>query len=551
MTSKLEKELSTLENQCSYFEQALRQELPESLAVFKESDSVAFDVDQPLDSIIPESLSTLAESNYANVLSAVPSDASINSKRVAVLFSGGPAAGGHNVLLGLAKYLGQKNQLFGVRRGPKGLINGDLFEISLDLLQSVQNGGGFNFLMSDRTKIKTEEQFLSVEAVVKKFKLDAIVIIGGDDSNTNAAVLAQRLLNLNCSVVGVPKTIDGDLQVGSHLPITFGFDTATKIYSEMVGNILQDTASSVKYWHFVKLMGRSASHVTLEVGLQTRPAVTLVSEEVAKKQYSLQDIVSKIASVVVKRFESGICHGVVLVPEGIIEFIPEFNELIQALNDWLPTCTDQFSSYEECLPLLRNALSPALYTLFTSIPSDIGIMLLSDRDAHGNLQVSLIQTEQLLARMVMHHIEENHSSVPFNYLTHFFGYEGRCGAPTRFDAFYTYNLGQVAGALALNAKTGYLAAITDFDKGGRALGIPLASLVVSERREGVETLVIEKALVTLDSPAFRYFESRRSDWEKTDCFMSPGPRQYWGAFSNQLPMTVALNQSYDSLVLSV
>lgn len=416
-------------------------------------------------------------------------------KRVAVLFSGGPASGGHNVVWGLFEAL-RGNTLFGVKAGPGGLLKGDLFEITETALSRVKNLGGFDFLGTDRTKIKSDEQLETVKRVVAEYCLDAIVVVGGDDSNTNAFVLAEFLKDVGCVVVGVPKTIDGDLQVPGKLPISFGFDTATKIYSEMVGNILQDTRSSLKYWHFIKLMGRSASHVTLEVGLQTQPAVTLISEEIREKKMSLEDVVAYVSGIVEDRASRGIKHGVVLVPEGLVEFIP-------GLVESLP---DEFQA----------------------------------RDSHGNLQVSQIETEKLLAKLVA---EKTGCSTQ----THFFGYEGRCGAPTKFDAWLTFNLGRVAGQLVLEEKTGYMAALNSFESGGMAQEVDLGDLITTEMRDGKKVSVIEKALVKTDSPAFKYFDQRRGDWAREDLFLSPGPRQYFGALGEVIaPLMVGLNEGYIS-----
>jgi pyrophosphate--fructose-6-phosphate 1-phosphotransferase len=462
-------------------------------------------------------------------------------KRVAVLFSGGPAAGGHNVIAGLKAVLGKNNTLLGVKAGPKGLLRGDLFKITDDAVKHILNTGGFDFLGSDRTKIKTNDQFQKVKNVCENNKLDAIVIVGGDDSNTNAAVLAEHLYG-KVQVIGVPKTIDGDLQVGDLLPVSFGFDTATKIYSEMVGNILQDTPSSRKYWHFIKLMGRAASHVALEVALQTRPPVCLISEEIAQKRSSLGEIIDSIARIVVARAKKMINHGVVLIPEGIVEFIPEMNVLISELNDAL-------SHYGQTEAV--SHLSAASAQLFRSLPEYIQKMLLAERDAHGNLQVSLIPTERLIIDMVARRVKEIDPDVKFNTLNHFFGYEGRCGAPSLFDAAYTYNLGLVAGSLILDGRTGYMAALTDLDKGGKALGIPLTGLIHVERRHGKDEMVIEKALVRTDSPAFKFFASRREDWANEDRFTSPGPRQLWGPTAKQVPISVALNQGYKGLEFTI
>jgi pyrophosphate--fructose-6-phosphate 1-phosphotransferase len=482
------------------------------------------------------------------------SRAPAQGKRVAVLFSGGPAAGGHNVIAGLQAALGKGNQLLGVRAGPKGLIEGRLFEITEAAVAGILNTGGFDFLGSDRTKIKKDEQFAAVKKTCVDNALDAIVVVGGDDSNTNAATLAEYLFSGvknggGVQVIGVPKTIDGDLQIGDLLPISFGFDTATRVYAEMTGNILQDTPSSRKYWHFVKLMGRAASHVALEVALQVKPAVALVSEEVAEKKLPLSTIIDGIARVVVARAKKGINHGVVVVPEGLIEFIPEVNALIGAIDHEMAEKASAVGSMKEAdrVAFIPRHLKPELATLFHSLPGYIQKMLVADRDSHGNLQVSLIPTERLLMDMVAIRVAELDASVKFSTHTHFFGYEGRCGAPTLFDAAYTYNLGLTAGSLILAGKTGYMASIRDLEAGGRPVAIPLTGLLNVERRHGKDEMVIEKALVKLDSPAFRYFASRRDAWAAEDVFCSPGPRQLWGPASMQLPMTVALNRNYASL----
>jgi diphosphate-dependent phosphofructokinase len=504
----------------------------------------------------------------------------VKGKRVGVLFSGGPAAGGHNVLVGLKKALGPDNALVGIKGGPKGLIEGKVFEVTDTDLARVLNTGGFDFLGSDRTKIKTSEQFTAVKRTCHDHKLDALVVVGGDDSNTNAALLAEYLFaNVHAdgrgvAVVGVPKTIDGDLQVPDLLPISFGYDTATKIYAELVGNILQDTPSSRKYWHFIKLMGRSASHVTLEVALQTKPAVAFVSEEVADRNYSLAHLVDIICRAVARRAGKGVNHGVVLIPEGLIEFIPEMRVLIDELNEVMAasaTVLADLRTLNEKKDFIFGKISPQAAKLMATLPDEFEDMLLLDRDAHGNLQVSQIPTEKLLIEMVtarLHEMklnpapffgnaegqidlapEEVQRFVRSKFATnnHFFGYEGRCGAPSRFDSAYTVNLGLTAGSLVLAGKTGYMVAIRQLDRGGEALALPLTGLVRVERRHGQDELVIEKALVRTDSPAFKFFLASRERWAREDCFSSPGPRQLWGPVANQLPALVALNQGYPTL----
>lgn len=510
---------------------------------------------------VRQKLPHLSKANSNKILEGIPPKTvkQIKGKKVAVLFSGGPAAGGHNVVAGMFDILGRDNTLFGVNSGPKGLIKGDLFKVKAEDIKRIRNTGGFDYLGSDRTKIKTNEQYEGVKKTCIDNDLDAIVIVGGDDSNTNAAFLAEYLFEnvkkdgSGVQVIGVPKTIDGDLQIKKHLPISFGFDTATKIYSEMVGNILQDTPSSRKYWHFVKLMGRSASHVALEVALQTKPAVALVSEEVAEKQMSLHQIVEQIASAVIKRAQNKMNYGVVVVPEGVIEFIPEMTIMIKELNKVVAEKEKELENkhIEEKRDILAQNMCKENMDLFVSLPEYIQEMMLFDRDAHGNLQVSQIPTEKLLIDMVKKYLKNNAPDVKFSALNHFFGYEGRCGAPTLFDAAYTYNLGLTAGSLVMSGRTGYMASFTELDKGGNSLAIPLTGILHAETRGGKEELVIKKALVELDSPAFKYFAKHREKWGENDLFVSPGPRQLWGPASNQMPITVALNQGYKSLSLKV
>ena len=485
-------------------------------ARFKETDTVLVAKDSDhLEKAFPKTMT-----RHKNIVLEAVRDLSplqVTGKRVAVLFSGGPAAGGHNVLAGLKSALGKNNTLLGIRKGPKGLINGDLFEISCSDVQNVLNTGGFDFLGTDRTKIKTPEQFQKVKETVVKNKLDGLVVVGGDDSNTNAAFIAEYLENegVPCSVIGIPKTIDGDMAVGQFLPISFGYDTATKIFSELVGNLTQDAASAVKYWHFVKLMGRTASKITLEVALQTKPAIALISEEIAEKNMSLDDIVDYIVHVITERRLKGINHGVILVPEGLVEFIPEIRNLIQELN----TVLAEYESDIKDLPTLRNKLefiypllAPSSAQLLASLPDEIEEMLILDRDDHGNVKVSQIETEKLLIEKIRYRISElkRHpdkffgkgegkieadpgqiekiKSMTLSTQSHFLGYEGRCGKPTLFDATFTFLLGLTAGSLVLDGRTAYMAAVTDFDKGGRVLGLPLVGLITCEMRKGKKNM---------------------------------------------------------------
>jgi len=567
--STLVEQLVNTEAHRSIFETAVRRNPLPVCAAFGSSDQpqpVGFsDTSRVLSTKDSEGVraqfpQTVAASQNVVLTSAGASSSTrVQGKRVAVLFSGGPAAGGHNVVCGLKRVLGAGNTLFGVKAGPKGLLKGSLFEITDADVDFILNTGGFDFLGSDRTKIKSAEQFAQVRETCIKHNLDAIVVVGGDDSNTNAAVLAESLFTgvkadgSGVQVIGVPKTIDGDLQVGDLLAISFGFDTATRIYSEMVGNILQDTSSSLKYWHFVKLMGRSASHVALEVALQTKPAIALISEEIAVNRESLASIIDRVAKVIVERSHKGMNYGVLLAPEGLIEFIPEMNAMIAELNDALAHHTAEFAALaDEAKPaFVGSKLSADNAALLASLPHYIVNMLLADRDSHGNLQVSLIPTEQLLIDMAKKRVKELDPNVPFAAHNHFLGYEGRCGAPTLFDAAYTYNLGLTAGSLILDGRTGYMATVTGLTSGGTPQAIPLAGLLNIERRHGKDEFVIEKALVRMDSPAMRFFASRRDEWAASDLFSSPGPRQFWGPTTHQLPISVALNSGADSLMFNI
>jgi len=507
--------------------------------------------------------------------------APVTGKKVLVLFSGGPAAGGNNVLVGLYKALCPANKLMGVKAGPGGLLKGQTFEITEEGAKSILNMGGFDFLGSDRTKIETEEQFEMVKKVCQDQAVDAIVVVGGDDSNTNAGFLAEKLFTgihpdgRGVQVIGVPKTIDGDLQVGKHLPISFGFDTATKIYAESIGNIAQDTPSSRKYYHFIKIMGRSASHVALGAAALVRPTIVLISEEVEAKAKSLDQISTEIATVAAQRATKGIAHGVVVIPEGLIEFIPEFKSLIAELNPALDALKDKLegATIEQKKTIIRDSLTEASKQTLDSLPEAFRTMLLLDRDSHGNLPVSQIETEKLLSEMVgakVKAMQANPEAFPaiaafnahdlaafkkykFGSLNHFLGYEGRCGAPTKFDMAFCLNLGLVAGSLILAGKTGYMAAITDLDKGGKGLAIPLTGLMNVEQRGAKKKVVIKKALVELDAPAFKYLESVRDVWAAADYFQSPGPRQYAGPVevTDNGPITAMMNMGYDSFTYNL
>lgn len=554
--------LAFMERGYSPFEKAVREMRVSVCDAFKKSGAIApvtFEPGtrtlEPNHEIAEAFPNSIAASQNIILSASGAMTAQVSGKRVAVLFSGGPAAGGHNVVAGLKQILGPANTLMGVKAGPKGLLKGNLFEITDEHVKQIMNTGGFDFLGTDRTKIEKPDDIDKVRNVCREQNIDAIVIIGGDDSNTNAALLAEKLFSdvkedgSGVQVIGVPKTIDGDLQMGDDLPISFGFDTATKIYAEKVGNLLRDTASSLKYWHFVRLMGRSASHVTLEVALQTHPTITLISEEVRERDVPLSELVDIIARTIIERAKNGLNYGVVLVPEGLIEFIPGFTTMIDDLNDKMSQFKDELSgkNIREQLLFMYSKLTQSHGELLESLPESIKYMLMSDRDEHGNLPVSRIETEAMLSNAVKARITELDEKVKFESLNHFFGYEARCGASTLFDSSYTYNLGATAGSLILDGRTGYMASLTDLDKGARPLGIPIASLLDIEMRKGKPAKVIEKALVKLDSPAFLYLQSRRKLWAENDLSSSPGPVQFWGPTSRQLPKTVALNREYKTL----
>jgi diphosphate-dependent phosphofructokinase len=459
--------------------------------------------------------------------------------KVGVVLSGGQAPGGHNVIAGIydtIRTFHPQSQLIGFQGGPGGLEKGKYEVISAEKMDAFRNTGGFDIIGSGRTKLETTEQFDRCIEVIKRLELNAIVIIGGDDSNTNAAILAEYVKGkgLSTSVIGVPKTIDGDLK-NEHIPVSFGFDTAVKTYSELIGNIARDASSAKKYWHFIKLMGRSASHIALEAGLQTQANVTLVSEEVEKKGLSLEQIVDDIARVVSARADQGRNYGLVLIPEGLIEFIPSVKKLIAKLNDELAHREADFAKLETPeakIAAMSGWLSGDLQKTFASLPKTIQLQLLLDRDPHGNVQVSLIDTDALLAEMVGRKLK----TMPefkgkFSSQRHFFGYEGRAAAPSNFDADYCYSLGTVAALLIRGGKTGYMASIRKVSQGVDqwvAGGIPITMMFNMEQRHGKQKPVIQKALVDLEGPAFKALTLGRPQWEVADAYIYPGPIQYFG-----------------------
>lgn len=461
---------------------------------------------------------------------------------VGVVLSGGQAAGGHNVICGIfdaLKKANKKNKLFGFLGGPSGIIDGKMKELTKDIIDEYRNTGGFDIIGSGRTKIETEEQFQKTKETVIKNKIDALIIIGGDDSNTNAALLAEYFAKekINTLVIGVPKTIDGDLK-NKEIETSFGFDTAVKIYAELTGNICRDVLSAKKYWHFIRLMGRSASHITLEVALQTHPNIALIGEEVLQNKKTVSDIVDYICDAVVKRAEAGKNYGVILVPEGLIEFIPEFKELIKNLNEIMAKeeeSLNKIESAKEKKEFIYKKLPENLANLMKSLPDEISSQLILDRDPHGNVVVSQIETEKLLIEMVQKKLKEMKKQGTykgkFSAISHFFGYEGRCGFPSNFDANYTYALGYNAVLLVLNGFTSYMSAIKNLTVSPAkwtAGGIPLTMMMNIERRKGEDKPVIKKALVDLEGKPFKAFAKIREKLIMEDNYISPGPIQYFG-----------------------
>ena len=467
-------------------------------------------------------------------------------RNVGVILSGGQAPGGHNVIAGLYDALKQansNNNLYGFLGGPSGIIEGKYVEFNNEFINDYRNTGGFDIIGSGRTKLETEEQFKSALEVCKKLNISAVVIIGGDDSNTNAALLAEWFVanNAGIQVIGCPKTIDGDLK-NEQIEISFGFDTATKTYGELIGNIERDANSAKKYWHFVKIMGRSASHVALEAALQTQPNITLISEEVEQKKMSLSSIIDYMTDIVVKRSEMGKNFGIAVIPEGLIEFVPELKTMIANLNDIMPTL-EKDSKYTsgsdaEKIAIIENTLSSENAGVFKSLPALIKSQLLMDRDPHGNVQVSKIETEKLLISMIEEKLaglkKEGKFSGKFSTQSHFFGYEGRCAFPSNFDADYCYSLGFNAFALINFGLTGYLSSVRNLTEPANdwiAGGVPLTMMMNMERRHGEMKPVIKKALVELDGPVFKKLEANREDWALNDRYLFPGAIQYFGPSS--------------------
>ena len=460
---------------------------------------------------------------------------------VGVILSGGQAPGGHNVISGIfdgIKAINPDSKLYGFLGGPSGLVDHKYIELTKEIVDEYRNTGGFDIIGSGRTKLEEESQFDKGLEICKKLNINAIVIIGGDDSNTNACVLAEYYLakNTGIQVIGCPKTIDGDLK-NEMIETSFGFDTATKVYSEVIGNIERDANSAKKYWHFIKLMGRSASHVTLECALKTQPNITLIGEEVEAKNQTLDDVVTYIATAVKNRADKGLNFGIVLVPEGLIEFIPAIKKLIAELNDMLAANQAEFDTIpaDQKIDYVLGKLSKENAELFKSLPPAVSKQLALERDPHGNVQVSLIETEQLLAEMVGKKLaqwkKEGKYNGKFSTQHHFFGYEGRCAAPSNFDADYCYSLGRVAALLINSGKTGYMSSVRNTTKPATewlAGGIPITAMMNMEKRNGKMKPVIQKALVKLDGGPFKFFASKRDEWAIETAYVYPGPIQYFG-----------------------
>ncbi len=483
-------------------------------------------------------------------------EANTKKMNVGIILSGGQAPGGHNVITGLfdqIKKLNPENRLFGFILGPGGLVDHNYMELTKEVIDEYRNTGGFDMIGSGRTKLEKVEQFEKGLEIIRELDIKAIVIIGGDDSNTNACVLAEYYAakQYGVQVIGCPKTIDGDLK-NEQIETSFGFDTACKTYSELIGNIERDCNSARKYWHFIKVMGRSASHIALECALQTQPNICLISEEIEQKNMSLDDVVDYIANAVAVRAADGNNFGTVIIPEGVIEFIPAIKKLIAQLNDVLAMPEAKDLGRSEQIDFAKSHLTEENLAVFNSLPTSVARQLALDRDPHGNVQVSLIETEKLLSTMVAVKMEKmkkaGQYSGKFAAQHHFFGYEGRCAAPSNFDADYCYALGTSAAQLIANGKTGYMAIVKNTTAPAEqwiAGGVPITMMMNMERRNGEMKPVIRKALVELDGAPFKTFAAQRDDWAKNTAYIYPGPIQYWGPTEvcDQPTRTLALEQA--------
>ncbi len=509
----------------------------------------------------PEEIKKLFPNTYGMpIIKFVESDKPMGDKpvNVGVILSGGQAPGGHNVIAGIfdgIKDLHKDSHLYGFILGPGGLVDHKYMELTADIIDEYRNTGGFDIIGSGRTKLESKEQFDKGLEILKKLNISALVIIGGDDSNTNACVLAEyyKSINAGVQVIGCPKTIDGDLK-NEMIETSFGFDTACKVYSEVIGNIQRDCNSARKYWHFIKLMGRSASHIALECALQVQPNICIISEEVEAKNQSLDDVINYIAGIVAKRAEAGNNFGTVLIPEGLIEFIPAMKKLMAELNDYLAHHEEEFKRIKRSAQRehIISKLSPENSAIYASLPEAVARQLTLDRDPHGNVQVSLIETEKLLAEMVGNRLaeweEQGKYKGKFATQVHFFGYEGRCAAPSNYDADYCYSLGYTAAGLIGAGKTGYMSSVRNTTAPAAewiAGGVPITMMMNMERRHGEMKPVIQKALVKLDGGPFKTFAANRDIWAiKTD-YVYPGPIQYFGPTEvcDQPTKTLQIEQS--------
>ncbi len=515
---------------------------PKMPNILEDIQSISIDVKETTISVSDtEELKKIFKNTFGKPIVEITKAEKKNSKplKVGVVFSGGQASGGHNVISGLfdsLKKLNDQSQLLGFLNGPSGIVNKKHKEITKKLIDEYRNMGGFDLIGSGRTKIETDDQLRSSVNTAKELELDGLVVIGGDDSNTNAAILAEYFVANDCNtkVIGVPKTIDGDLK-NEHIEISFGFDTACKVYSELIGNIARDAISAKKYYHFIRLMGRSASHIALECALKTHPNAVLIAEEILAKKKTLTTITKKIADIIEKRADKS--YGIVLIPEGLIEFIPEFKLLISELNKLLATGEktereiNSLKSFKEKTDYIKKHLSKESLSCFEIIPEAIQSQLLLDRDPHGNVKVSQIETEKLLVETVKKELKQRSFKKKFNALTHFFGYEGRAGMPSNFDANYCYCLGCTAAALIKENLSGYMSCVYNLKeapKNWKVKGVPLTSMMNMETRHAKSKPVIKKALVALDSQGFKKLLSNRDKWAKEDHYSYPGSIQYFG-----------------------
>ena len=514
-------------------------------SVFSKGAKVSFQSGQATTSVADQDkIKELFPNTYGTPILTVSGteEKTIPALNVGVILSGGQAPGGHNVIAGIfdgIKSLNPNSKLYGFCGGPSGLVDKNYIELTAPIIDQYRNTGGFDIIGSGRTKLEDKEQFDKGLENCKSLGIHAIVIIGGDDSNTNACVLAEyyKSIKAGIQVIGCPKTIDGDLK-NKFIETSFGFDTACKVYSQLIGNIQRDALSAKKYWHFIKLMGRSASHITLECGLQTRANITLISEEVESKKLTLAQIVNILTNAIVKRANKGENFGVILIPEGLIEFIPEFKNLISQLNDLLANnehLSQNLSTANDVKTLEKIGLQENSAKVYLSLPNNIKEQLIMDRDPHGNVQVSRIETEKLLISMVEKHLaklkQDGIYKGVFSAQNHFFGYEGRCATPSNFDADYCYSLGYTAAALLGAGKTAYLSSVRNLKNQAKhwiAGGIPLTSMMNIEKRHGNDKPVIKKALVKLDGTPFKQLQNNRKKWTVDTSYIFPGPIQYFG-----------------------